>query len=101
MAESSSRSMRIARPDPGRSLSAAQGLVQSNGVFAVVNASASSPPMFSYLAQAKIPVVSNYVLTSSFASAPNLFTPSGSWNPASGGGSSSRPDSSSCCSSRP
>ena len=74
--------------DPGRSLSAAQGLVQSNGVFAVVNASASSPPMFSYLAQAKIPVVSNYALTSSFASAPNLFTPSGSWNPASGGGSS-------------
>ena len=71
--------------DPGKALAAGQGLVQSNGAFAILNGTSLSAPLFPYLVQNNIPTFD--VLTDSplMSSAKNLFTTEGAWDPATGG----------------
>ena len=70
--------------DPGKALAAGQGLVQSNGAFAILNGNSLSAPL-PYLVQNNIPTFD--VLTDSplMSSAKNLFTTEGAWDPATGG----------------
>ena len=67
--------------DPGKALVAAQGLVQSNGVMALLNGAASAAPMFPYLNSNSIPVFSWSAIDKSFGTAPNEFSISGAWGP--------------------
>ena len=67
--------------DPGKALVAAQGLVQSNGVLALVNGATSAAPMFPFLNSNKIPVFSWSAIDKSFGTAPNEFSISGAWGP--------------------
>ena len=55
---------------PGTALAAAQGLVESNGVMALINGAASATPMLPYVNANKIPVFSWGAIDPSFATAP-------------------------------
>jgi ABC-type branched-subunit amino acid transport system substrate-binding protein len=65
--------------NPGGAVQVAEGLVQSNGVFAIVNGSTSTATMFPYLTQANIPEFDASASFPSFATAPNLFSVSGAY----------------------
>ena len=67
--------------DPGKALVAAEGLVQSNGVLALINGATSAAPMFPFLNSNKIPVFSWSAIDKSFGTAPNEFSISGAWGP--------------------
>ena len=66
---------------PTAGLSAVEGLVQSNGVFAVLNGSSVAPTIFPYLAQKGVPTFDVLPDSPLFGTDQNLFTAEGSWAP--------------------
>ena len=75
-----------AQSDPGKALAAAQGLVQSNGVFALIDGNSISPPTYAYAAQSGVPFFANLGGGPQFATAKNLFSAGGAWTAGSGTG---------------
>ena len=71
--------------NPGQSLASAQGLVESNGVFAVINGSPTTANMWPYLVKNAIPEFDILAEDPSFATAKNLFSAGGAWDPNTGG----------------
>ena len=72
--------------DPSKEFAAGKGLVESEGAFALLNASSISAPLWDYLAQnSNIPAFNNIAYAPQFASAKNLFSASGAWGPNGGG----------------
>ena len=66
--------------NPAQGLAAVEGLVQSNGVFAVLNGSSVAPTIFSYLTQNDIPDFDVLPDSPAFATSKNLFSAEGAWN---------------------
>ena len=66
--------------NPAQGLAAVEGLVQSNGVFAVLNGSSVAPTIFAYLTQNDIPDFDVLPDSPAFATSKNLFSAEGAWN---------------------
>ena len=67
--------------NPAGSAALARGLVESNGVFAIVNGSSASATMWPYIVQADIPEFDALPEAPAFGTAPNLFTATGAFVP--------------------
>ena len=71
---------------PSAALSAVKGLVQSNGVFAVLPGPATEATIWPYLAsQPNLPVIAPLAGSPDFGTAKNFFSTTGAWDAAAGG----------------
>ena len=71
--------------DPGHALVAGQGLVESNGVFAILNGTSIAANLFPYLAAKNIPTFDVLFDAPLFATQKNFFTTEGAWDTLNGG----------------
>ena len=70
---------------PSAALSAVKGLIQSNGVFAVLPGPATEATIWPYLSQQSAPVLAPLAGSPAFGTAKNFFSNTGAWDAAGGG----------------